>query len=417
MLENLRFAFQGIWAHKMRSFLTMLGVIIGIASIIAIVSTIKGTNEQIMENLIGAGNNNVTVTLRQGEDEYWMGMGAPAGVYPVTEDQIREIRSFEDVADASFYHYRSWVDGLSSSSASLSGGSLYGVDTHYLSTTGYQIYSGRGFTEKDYTNYRKTAVLDETAAEALFPEGDAIGNTLEIQGEPFIVVGLIRKAEEFKPVINSFEDYQTYYQDSASGTVLIPDADWSMLYQFDEPHSCVARAASTEAISNVGKEIAAVMNNSVSGASDEMKYKAEDLLEKAKNQQELSASTNNLLIWIASIALLVGGIGVMNIMLVSVTERTGEIGLKKALGARKRTILVQFLTESAMLTSFGGILGVIAGIILAEVISHMSGTPAAISIPSIILGVGFSLVIGIVFGLLPSVKAANLNPIDALRRE
>ena len=121
--------------------------------------------------------------------------------------------------------------------------------------------------------------------------------------------------------------------------------------------------------------------------------------------------------FIAGISLLVGGIGVMNIMLVSVTERTSEIGLKKAIGARKRRILFQFLTEAAVLTSIGGLLGVLGGIIMAQVISRVSQTPVAISIPAIIFSVVFSMVIGIVFGLLPSVKAANLNPIDALRRE
>ena len=146
-------------------------------------------------------------------------------------------------------------------------------------------------------------------------------------------------------------------------------------------------------------------------------YKAEDVLETARKQQELNASTNSLLVWVASIALLVGGIGVMNIMLVSVTERTSEIGLKKALGARKRNILLQFLTESAVLTSIGGILGVIGGIVLAQVISRMSGAPVSISIPTIILGVAFSMLIGIIFGLLPSMQAANMNPIEALRRE
>ena len=120
---------------------------------------------------------------------------------------------------------------------------------------------------------------------------------------------------------------------------------------------------------------------------------------------------------VAAISLLVGGIGVMNIMLVSVTERTSEIGLKKAIGARKRRILFQFLTEAAVLTSIGGLLGVLGGIIMAQVISRVSQTPVAISIPAIIFSVVFSMVIGIVFGLLPSVKAANLNPIDALRRE
>ena len=141
------------------------------------------------------------------------------------------------------------------------------------------------------------------------------------------------------------------------------------------------------------------------------------MLEKARNQQELSASTNNLLLWVASISLLVGGIGVMNIMLVSVTERTSEIGLKKAVGARKRKILAQFLTESAVLTSCGGMIGVLVGIILSQIIARMSETRAAISVPAIIGSVAFSMLIGIVFGLLPSVKASNLNPIDALRRE
>ena len=159
------------------------------------------------------------------------------------------------------------------------------------------------------------------------------------------------------------------------------------------------------------------MNEAVTNTSDSLAYKAEDLLEKAKSLQELGQSTNQQLIWIASISLLVGGIGVMNIMLVSVTERTSEIGLKKAIGARKRRILFQFLTEAAVLTSIGGLLGVLGGIIMAQVISRVSQTPVAISIPAIIFSVVFSMVIGIVFGLLPSVKAANLNPIDALRRE
>ena len=156
-----------------------------------------------------------------------------------------------------------------------------------------------------------------------------------------------------------------------------------------------------------------------SGADSSAKvaYKASDLTEKAKNLQELSQATDNQLIWIASISLLVGGIGVMNIMLVSVTERTREIGLKKAIGARNSRIMGQFLTEAAILTSMGGIIGVIAGIILAQVISKISSTPVAISIPAIIFSVVFSMAIGIIFGLMPSIKAAKLNPIEALRHE
>ena len=418
MSENIRLALKGIWSHRLRSFLTMLGVIIGIASIIAIVSTIKGTNEQIMQNLIGAGNNNVTISLRQGDSEYWMEAGVPDNVIPVTEQQKKEIRELDSVADASFYLRRRYADKISAGIQSLSGGSLFGIDSHYLATTGYVVYKGRPFVEEDYTKFHKTALLDEKAAQLLFPDKDPVGRTVELSGEPFTVVGLVRKSESFQPVIETIRDYETYTQEEY-GMVLIPDACWPILYNYDEPQDCVARAVSTEKMSEMGKAVEKIMQRSVggSGGSDAVTYKAEDLLEKARNKQELANSTNNLLIWIASIALLVGGIGVMNIMLVSVTERTNEIGLKKALGARNSRILAQFLTEAVVLTSLGGVLGVLAGIILAEVISRAAGTPVAISIPAILLSVLFSMAIGVIFGFLPSVQAANLNPIDALRRE
>ena len=420
MSENIRLALKGIWSHRLRSFLTMLGVIIGIASIIAIVSTIKGTNEQIMHNLIGAGNNNVTVSLRQGDSEYWMDAGVPGNVIPVTESQKKEIMELDSVEDASFYLKRSYAENISAGSNSLSGGSLFGIDDQYLSTVGYIAYKGRSFIEEDYRAFHKVALLDEKAANLLFADAEPIGRVVEIKGEPFTVVGLIKKSDHFQPVIESISDYETYNREEY-GMVLIPDADWPIIYNYDEPQNCVCRAVSTEKMSEMGKAVEKIMKKSVAGTSGEgedvVTYKAEDLLEKARNKQELANSTNSLLIWIASIALLVGGIGVMNIMLVSVTERTNEIGLKKALGARNNRILAQFLTEAVVLTSLGGVIGVISGIILAEVISHAAGTPVAISIPAIILSVLFSMAIGVIFGFLPSVQAANLNPIDALRRE
>ena len=175
------------------------------------------------------------------------------------------------------------------------------------------------------------------------------------------------------------------------------------------------RCQSTEAMSTVGTQVADLLNEN--NQNETIKYRAEDVLQQAQELQELSNATNQQLVWIASISLLVGGIGVMNIMLVSVTERTREIGLKKAIGAKKGRILWQFLTEAAVLTSLGGILGVAAGIGMAELVSHLTQAPVAISVPSIFLAVLFSMAIGVVFGLLPSIKAANLNPIDALRHE
>ena len=416
MLENIRLSFQGIWSHKMRSFLTMLGIIIGIASIISIVSTIKGTNEQIKENLVGAGNNNVKIQLYQGEGTYWMDGGIPNGVYQLSQDQKQQIMDLEQVENASFYQERSYADGISYENTTLQGGTILGIDQNYMETCGYQIYQGRMFLESDFEQVRKVVLLDDTAAQSIFQEEEPLGKVIEIKGEPFTVVGVVKKSDSFQPVIQSMDDYNTCSQESYA-TVFLPNSCWPIVYQFDEPENAVVMAKTTEDMSIVGKEAAEIMNQSITNTTDSLSYKAEDLLERAKSLQDLSRSTNSQLIWIASISLLVGGIGVMNIMLVSVTERTSEIGLKKAIGARKRRILAQFLTEAAVLTSIGGLIGVAAGIVMAKVISQMSKTPVAISVPAIVFTVAFSMLIGIIFGLLPSIKAANLNPIDALRRE
>ena len=417
MLENIRLSFQGIWSHKMRSFLTMLGIIIGIGAIIAIVSTIQGTNEQIKQNLVGAGNNAVTVQLYQDEWTYEMDYnGIPDGVPVISDDTMQQILAVDGVEKASRYTSRQGYDTVCYGNTSLSGGYVMGVDANYLDTCSYTIKEGRGFDSNDYAKYRKVAILDRDSASSLFQGADAIGKTIEIQGEPYIVVGIADKKDGFEPVINSMDDYYTYMQDS-SGRVFIPSATWPIVFQYDEPQSVVLKATDTDSMASAGQAVADILNANLSVSDSTIQYKGQDLLKQAQDIQELSQSTNLMLIWIAGISLLVGGIGVMNIMLVSVTERTQEIGLKKAIGAKKSHILGQFLTEAAVLTSLGGIIGVIAGIVLAEVISKVSEMPVVISIPAAIVAVGFSMGIGIIFGLLPSYKAANLKPIDALRRE
>lgn len=422
MLENIGLSFKGIWAHKMRSFLTMLGIIIGIASIITIVSSIKGSNEQIKQNLIGSGNNTVKVELYQDDWNYEMEYnGIPKGVPVVTKSVLNEIRLCEGVEDASAYVYRNAYDGVYYGTTSLSGALISGIESNYFDVCGYVVKKGRGFTDTDYSSFKKVVILDDTAASSLFQGENPIGKTIEIKGEPFIVVGLVEEVSTFEPVINSMEDYYTYNSDYTSGNIFIPNVDWPMVYQYDEPQNVVVRASSTDDMTKAGKNTAQVLNSYITASTDEsgssIQYKSKDLLEQATEIQQLSASANQQLIWIAGISLIVGGIGVMNIMLVSVTERTREIGLKKALGARKRRILFQFLTEASVLTSIGGLIGVICGIILAYVFSAVTTAPVAVSVPAIIVSVVFSMVIGIIFGLLPSVKASNLNPIDALRYE
>lgn len=417
MLENLRISFQGIWAHKMRSFLTMLGIIIGIASIIAIVSTIKGTSEQIKEDLIGSGNNTVTISLYDGDNTYDSEYSSSNVQAPlISEEQKKEVLKLKKVENATFYYSRSYTSSIYYQNTSFQGGKIYGIDSNYLDTCGYVVQMGRGFVQKDYDDYRKVALVDSNAAENLFAGDNPVGKTIEIGQEPFTVVGVIKQNDNYQPNIESIDEFYEYYQ-SVVGTIMIPGDCWPVAFKFDEPVNAVIKADSTDNMSAAGNDAAEILNKGIDTSTSNFKYKADDVMERVKNLQKLSESTNQQLLWIASISLLVGGIGVMNIMLVSVTERTSEIGLKKAIGARKKVILIQFLTEASMLTSIGGIIGVIVGIALSRVVARISGAPTAISLPAIVGSVLFSTMIGLVFGLLPSRKAANLNPIEALRSE
>ncbi len=416
MLENIHLAFEGIWSHKLRSILTMLGIIIGIAAIITIVSTIKGTNEQIKENLIGAGNNVVTVQLNQNGNNYDLSWSPlPDTVRVISEETRQALEDINGAEEVSLYYSRSYAEGFFYLDTPFNG-NILGVDRHYFSTYGMQIRSGRGFTEKDYTEFRKVALVDSTAAKSLFSGADPVGKEIEFRSDVYTVVGVIGPAEEFTPTINSLNDYYLY-ANNGSGSIYFPDSLWPALYQFDEPQSVAIKVKNTDVMASVGKKAADLLTGSqIIGTDTGFDYRSADMLEQAQQLQNMSKSTNTQLIWIASISLLVGGIGVMNIMLVSVTERTSEIGLKKALGAKKKRILLQFLTEAAVLTSIGGIIGVLTGIGLAELISGLMQIPVAISAPAIIIAVVFSTLIGVIFGLLPATKAANLNPIDALRR-
>ncbi len=395
-MENIRLAFQGIWGHKMRSVLTMLGIIIGIAAIITIVSTIQGTNEQIKENLIGSGSNVVTVQLYQNDYPYDLAYNSlPAGVKVIEPSAREEMKKLDGVKDVSLFHVRQWSENVSAGLNTFNG-ATYGIDEKYFTVTDHRVAYGRMFTESDYEHFRRVAILDKKAASTLFPGEYPVGKTVEIKTEPFVVVGLVEKMSSFAPVINSLDDYYMY-ADTSAGNLFIPSAAWPTVFRFDEPQSVAVRAESTDLMTKAGKNVADYLTaNQISGAAamipeeeimpeeeiaedgvavedsvsgSTFSYRSEDLLEQAQKLQEMSSATNRQLVWIAGISLIVGGIGVMNIMLVSVTERTGEIGLKKALGAKKRRIRLQFLTEASVLTSLGGIIGVATGIILAQLIS------------------------------------------------
>ena len=328
----------------------------------------------------------------------------PSNVAMFTPDTKKRINELKEVESSTFYRTRNNPDNLFYLNNKMDSSTIYGVDKDYFDTVGYEIVEGKGFAERNFTKFDKVAVVDKTLAEGLFQGESPVGKVIDISGEPFTVIGVAVKNSNFEPVISSVEDYYTYNQTS-SGLVFIPTNDWGIVFRYDEPENCIVKAVDTDSMTNAGKKSADILNENVSAVKGESKetsasveYKSDSLLEQAKSLQDLSSSTNKMLIWIASISLLVGG-------------------LKKALGARKKRILAQFLTEAAVLTSIGGIIGVLTGIGLSQVIAKVAEVPVAISSASIVVSVVFSMVVGIVFGLIPSIKAAKLNPIDALRYE
>ena len=414
MLENIRLALRGIWSHKLRSFLTMLGVIIGIASIIAIVSIVEGTNQKLSTSLVGSGNNVVTVSVHE---ESWpadFSGGIPTGVPRVAPELFSEVQRVEGVVSATKYVSRNLYHAAFYKNTPLNNGQLRGVDEHYFNTVEYDLTLGRDFREEEFKNGKKVAIIDTGAMDTLFNGENPVGQAIELMEEPFVVVGVVKNRNKTEREYESINDYYMYGEGMRSGEVFVPLNTWPIICQYDEPETVGLKVETTEQMKTAADTAAEILNGNV--MSENLRY-GNDNDASGDELETLTNAIQLMLVGIASLSLLVGGIGVMNIMLVSVTERTAEIGLKKALGAKRRTILWQFLTESAVLTSVGGVLGILVGVILAKGISMLTGLAFGISVEWILISVLFSMGIGILFGAMPARRASKLNPIDALRRD
>jgi len=398
----------GLNTHKLRSFLTMLGIIIGVGSVITLMSIGKGSTAQILSNIESMGANLITVSPAMG---FGVGgvRGAGGGGQTLTMEDAEAIS--ERIS------YISSVAPSSSSNLQLVVGSentnsqVIGTTPEYVSVTNLKLASGSFFSGQEYERGAKVAVLGSDVAETLFGSGNPVGQKMRMGT---IVVTVIGVLESKGTGFNSPDDAVIIPLTALQQTVAL-----TRTAQGEKVVSSIYLTVSDETQSDyVTEQITSLLRSRHRlAASDEDDFSIRSMEEIASSLQETSATLTLLLGAIAAISLLVGGIGVMNIMLVSVLERTREIGIRKALGARERDIWIQFLLEATFLTFAGGIIGAIIGWGVSVIINRVGSMATLVTPDIVILAVSVAGGIGLFFGFYPAWNASRLNPIEALRSE
>jgi putative ABC transport system permease protein len=381
-------AAKSILANKMRSLLTMLGIIIGVAAVIALVGVGQGTTKQVTDQVESLGTNLLTVSIT--------GRGSKTTLdYKEAED----ITNTEDIEFAAPYNQQNATVKNGSESTSVS---VVGSTADYLDVKDYSVAEGRFVAQIDLDYYQKIAVLGSTTATDLFGTEDAVGKTFLINGVRYKVVGVL--ATKGSSLTGSNDEI-----------VIIPITTSERLFKSKGVKSINVQVADADKMNTVMTELETALSKKFRGDTNSYRvFNQQDLLDSFSS---ISDTLSLALGGVAAISLLVGGIGIMNIMLVSVTERTREIGIRKAIGAKKKDILTQFLIEAIALSGLGGVLGVGIGLGTAQLLQKFADMTVVVSIPIMGLAFGFSVFIGVVFGLFPANKASSLRPIEALRFE
>ncbi len=403
ILNVLLSAFRALQRNKMRSFLTMLGIIIGVGAVIAMLAIGQGAEYSVKEQIAALGTN--VLMVFPGAQQQAGVRTAAGSATTLTEDDAlaisKECPAVQYISPGAFAGGQVIAGNLNWST------SVQGTGADYLQIREWPIEYGDFFTDQDVKAATKVCILGKTVADNLFPDSSPVDQTIRIRNVPFRVIGVLSKKGQ-----NAMGQDQDDVIIAPYTTVIRRLAHWPNL------RFILVSAVSLKDIPAAQAQISGLlrMRHKI------QPYEADDFT--IRNQADLAntatATTEILTILLASIAsvsLLVGGIGIMNIMLVSVTERTREIGIRMSIGARARDILTQFLIEALVLSLLGGITGIILGVVGSHIISSLAKWPTIITAFSIVLSFGFSIAIGIFFGFYPARKAALLNPIDALRYE
>ncbi|MGH4051289.1 MAG: ABC transporter permease [Clostridium sp.] len=404
IFESIKTALQSIKANKMRAFLTMLGIIIGISSVITIVSLGQGGQKSISGEFEKLGASSVTVSISGAE--------AQSTDY-ISLDDVKQIKEKIDsikYASPSFQIRGSVISNKDSENAYMRGGS---PDLAYINNT--EIIYGRYFNEKEYEQGSAVGIIDESDAIVLFGYSDVVGESIKV-GQSNIMKKMTIIGVE-KGITSPFGNGRTGKNTGKPIIITSPVTFLSTLQSTEFKISSITVVSDTQDNSESAGNGTIKMLESRHNNRGKDIYSADNALAILEQINSVLGIFTTFIGAVAGISLLVGGIGVMNIMLVSVTERTREIGIRKAVGATTKIILMQFLIESVILSVMGGIIGMILGIIGAEVIGSFAGITPVISLTSIVVSILFSSVVGVFFGIYPAKKAAELDPIDALRYE
>lgn len=392
--ENMKLALKSMWTNKLRTILSLLGIVIGVASVVAILTLGQSATKSITETLEEGGLDTVYIMVTPGKktsdtfDEIFgetlrRNVDGIRLVFPMNSSSTR-VRYKKDIKNAS----------------------VYGVDSAYAENEHLVLADGSWFSPEDNITKRQVVVIGSKLAEDLFPSGNAVGQ----------YVSIFRRQSKRYQVIGVLDKKDSSFTASYDNTVFIPYNTYTQKYTRVTNVSTYVVKVDTEAgfdALGVTDDIEEYLDNLV-GSDAYNTFSSATLSDMASS---ITGTLSTFLAAIAGISLLVGGIGIMNIMLVSVAERTKEIGIRKALGANPRVIRGQFITEAVVLTLIGGFIGIILGTGLSKVVTNIAGWNFHISVSSYIISVGFSMFIGVFFGWYPAKKASKLDPIEALNYE